>query len=636
MTETRLRRDQLDRAHRAHRHRASCRVRRPAGVAAAPRQGRLLNHCITRPDDDSAPIQQARLHRPLRLPRRRAARRRPAGRRCSSGPGSSCGTRRTCASTTPGRCAAWCDNLDAHWDEAVAEVGLGTARVWALYLAGSRLGFERNQIQLHQCWLSSPTRTAGPACRCGRTGASERPVSRRQGPSRAGAAAAVRPASGRRCAHQAGVPPPAPGVRRGGAAARGTSRRCRAGAATAAPSGPSPRSGTPGSSGRASTCSSSGWRRSTSPTGTTRLGEVRRAGDVGEHAAGAQQLDAAPSSSSPCSLVEAGQVGGLPAPARLGPPPQRTEPAARRVEQHAVDAARSQRRRAGVGGDDASGRRCGARAGRGGAAPRAPPARAALGGQHVEQRGLAAGAGAQVDPDAVGAVERGGRERDGDQLAALVLHAGGARLHGGERAGVALGEAHGVRRPRARACRRWPSTQLARGGSRRATRCTSGRASSAASARAGLPQVAAERVAERARDPLSGGCARAPARRARSSVGASSATQVGEVLRRDLAQHGVDEADRPGADDARGRGRRSPRRRRAAGCGCAAAGGRRGAARRAPAGRPWPAAGRRTPAITASYRPWPRRAPYASSVASAASRPVMPRSRSSPGSTRLA
>jgi cyclopropane-fatty-acyl-phospholipid synthase len=46
--------------------------------------------------------------------------------------------------------AAWCANLDAHWDEAVAEVGDGTARVWRLYMAGSRLGFERNQIQLHQ------------------------------------------------------------------------------------------------------------------------------------------------------------------------------------------------------------------------------------------------------------------------------------------------------------------------------------------------------------------------------------------------------------------------------------------------------------------------------------------------------
>ncbi|GGP85811.1 SAM-dependent methyltransferase [Streptosporangium pseudovulgare] len=44
----------------------------------------------------------------------------------------------------------WCDNLDAHWDEAVAEVGRGTARVWRLYMAGCIVGFERNKVQLHQ------------------------------------------------------------------------------------------------------------------------------------------------------------------------------------------------------------------------------------------------------------------------------------------------------------------------------------------------------------------------------------------------------------------------------------------------------------------------------------------------------
>ena len=46
--------------------------------------------------------------------------------------------------------AAWCDNLEEHWTEAVAEVGLGRARVWRLYMAASRLGFERDNIQLHQ------------------------------------------------------------------------------------------------------------------------------------------------------------------------------------------------------------------------------------------------------------------------------------------------------------------------------------------------------------------------------------------------------------------------------------------------------------------------------------------------------
>ena len=29
-------------------------------------------------------------------------------------------------------------------------MGEGTARVWGLYMAGSRMGFERNEIQLHQ------------------------------------------------------------------------------------------------------------------------------------------------------------------------------------------------------------------------------------------------------------------------------------------------------------------------------------------------------------------------------------------------------------------------------------------------------------------------------------------------------
>jgi cyclopropane-fatty-acyl-phospholipid synthase len=56
--------------------------------------------------------------------------------------------------------AGWCDNLVAHWDEAVAEVGEGTARVWGLYMAGSRLAFERNEIQLHQV-LAARTTQAG-------------------------------------------------------------------------------------------------------------------------------------------------------------------------------------------------------------------------------------------------------------------------------------------------------------------------------------------------------------------------------------------------------------------------------------------------------------------------------------------
>jgi len=47
-------------------------------------------------------------------------------------------------------CGAWCQNLVANWEECVAEVGEATAKVWGLYLAGSRLGFEDDHIELHQ------------------------------------------------------------------------------------------------------------------------------------------------------------------------------------------------------------------------------------------------------------------------------------------------------------------------------------------------------------------------------------------------------------------------------------------------------------------------------------------------------
>ncbi|MEE6177194.1 class I SAM-dependent methyltransferase [Mycobacterium sp. 050134] len=43
----------------------------------------------------------------------------------------------------------WCYNLVEHWDEAVDEVGLATAKVWGLYMAASRVAFEQNNLQLH-------------------------------------------------------------------------------------------------------------------------------------------------------------------------------------------------------------------------------------------------------------------------------------------------------------------------------------------------------------------------------------------------------------------------------------------------------------------------------------------------------
>ncbi len=54
----------------------------------------------------------------------------------------------------------WVANLEAHWDEAVAEVGAPRARVWRLYMAGSAIGFEAGRTQIHQV-LSVPRETSG-------------------------------------------------------------------------------------------------------------------------------------------------------------------------------------------------------------------------------------------------------------------------------------------------------------------------------------------------------------------------------------------------------------------------------------------------------------------------------------------
>jgi cyclopropane-fatty-acyl-phospholipid synthase len=120
-------------------------------------QGRLLNHCITRPDDRSPAIAKRGFITRYVFPDgelpgvgRLAREFQRAGLELQHEENLRVHYGRTLH--------AWCDNLDAHWDEALAEVGQGTARVWALYLAGSRIAFERNQIQLHQLLL---TRTVG-------------------------------------------------------------------------------------------------------------------------------------------------------------------------------------------------------------------------------------------------------------------------------------------------------------------------------------------------------------------------------------------------------------------------------------------------------------------------------------------
>jgi cyclopropane-fatty-acyl-phospholipid synthase len=51
---------------------------------------------------------------------------------------------------------AWVANLQEHWDEAVAEVGIGRVRVWLLYLAASAVQFERWSIAIHQVLAVRP------------------------------------------------------------------------------------------------------------------------------------------------------------------------------------------------------------------------------------------------------------------------------------------------------------------------------------------------------------------------------------------------------------------------------------------------------------------------------------------------
>jgi cyclopropane-fatty-acyl-phospholipid synthase len=111
--------------------------------------GRLLNHCITRPDDsEPARRRGGFINRyvfpdgELESPGYLMSQMHDAGFEVRH----SENLREHYAKTL----AAWCANLDAHAGEAAAEVGEGTERVWRLYMAGSRLGFERNQIQLHQ------------------------------------------------------------------------------------------------------------------------------------------------------------------------------------------------------------------------------------------------------------------------------------------------------------------------------------------------------------------------------------------------------------------------------------------------------------------------------------------------------
>jgi cyclopropane-fatty-acyl-phospholipid synthase len=115
--------------------------------------GRLLNHCITRPDN-SVTDTGAFIDRYVF----------PDGELTGSGRiithiqdlGLEVRHEENLREHYALTCKGWCENLVANWDECVREVGEGTAKVWGLYMAGSRIGFERNEIQLHQVLAVKP------------------------------------------------------------------------------------------------------------------------------------------------------------------------------------------------------------------------------------------------------------------------------------------------------------------------------------------------------------------------------------------------------------------------------------------------------------------------------------------------
>ncbi|BBZ78187.1 cyclopropane-fatty-acyl-phospholipid synthase [Mycolicibacterium anyangense] len=110
--------------------------------------GLLLNHCITRPDNRTGPSAGGFIDRYVF----------PDGELTGSGRiiteiqdiGLEVVHEENLRHHYAMTLRDWCRNLVEHWDEAVAEVGLPVAKVWGLYMAGSRLGFETNVVQLHQ------------------------------------------------------------------------------------------------------------------------------------------------------------------------------------------------------------------------------------------------------------------------------------------------------------------------------------------------------------------------------------------------------------------------------------------------------------------------------------------------------
>ncbi|MEO6887338.1 MAG: cyclopropane-fatty-acyl-phospholipid synthase family protein [Jatrophihabitantaceae bacterium] len=110
--------------------------------------GRLLNHCITRPDNLGSALPGAFIDRYVF----------PDGELTGVGTiisqaqnaGLEVRHEENLREHYALTLQAWCANLVTNWDCCISEVGEATARVWGLYMAACRLGFETRNVELHQ------------------------------------------------------------------------------------------------------------------------------------------------------------------------------------------------------------------------------------------------------------------------------------------------------------------------------------------------------------------------------------------------------------------------------------------------------------------------------------------------------